>query len=61
MPLTPIRLVDIPLPQRMSAARQAARDCHTPREVHEVMVAALWPSETTYWLRAEAVEARAAA
>lgn len=50
-------LTDIPLPQRMSAARQAARDCHTPREVHELMVAAIWPSETTYFISAEAAVA----
>lgn len=61
MHLTPVRLSEIPLTKRMSAARIAAKECRTPDEISEVMAAALWPSEKTYWIRAEAViEAQAA-
>jgi len=61
MPLTPIRLADVPFEQRMSAAREAARDCHTPKEAHELLAAALFPSERVYWVRSEVAEQRAAA
>lgn len=61
-PLTAVRLTEIPFSQRMSAARIAAKDCHTPKEALEVLAAAIGPSEKVYWIRTEAVDlARAAA
>ena len=46
----------------MSAAREAAKECHTPKEALELLAAAIGPSEKVYWIRSDAVEqVRAAA
>lgn len=53
--LIPVRLTEIPFDKRMSAARLAARQwCVDDTEIREVMLAALFPSDSVHWVRAQA-------
>ena len=53
--LRAVKLTDIPLDQRMSAARYAARQlCVDEAEAESILYAALLPSDTIYWVRAQA-------
>lgn len=47
-----VRLVDIPVEERLVAARDACRVERVEEERAEILFAALWPSDTTYWVAA---------
>lgn len=48
----PVKLSEIPLEQRLEAARQAARWEPGDEERQALLAAALWPSNETYWVAA---------
>lgn len=59
MGLVPVKLTEVPLKDRMRAARREAEFCATDEERAELLAAALCPSEKIYWIRG--AELRAAA
>jgi hypothetical protein len=46
----PVRLCDLPVDVRMAGAREANRVEPGLQERQEILIAALLPSETTYWI-----------
>jgi hypothetical protein len=46
----PVRLCDLPLDVRLAGAREAARSWRDPLDRAEILLAALTPSTTVYWL-----------
>lgn len=52
--LLAVKLSEIPLEQRLSAARRCARECHDSDETCSVIVAAMFPSDKIYFVRAQA-------
>lgn len=46
----PIRLDELPLEARLDGARQASRVEQGTHERHEILIAALFPSATIYWI-----------
>lgn len=46
----PVRLQDVPLNARLSAARTACRHEQEPDERAAILMAALFPSNRTYWI-----------
>lgn len=53
--LRAVKLTEIPMKDRMSAARRASKaHAHTDEETCELIAAALCPSDRTYWVRAQA-------
>lgn len=46
----PIRLLDVPVEVRVRAARDLVRECKTQRERDDLMVAALTPSDQTFYV-----------
>jgi len=55
--LTRVSLADVPLSQRMAAARRLAQECSTDYERAELMAAALIPSKRVHYLSTAAVAA----
>lgn len=53
VPLVAVRLTEIPLAQRMAAARRECQEAENDNERHEIMYAAMFPSDTLYWVRAD--------
>jgi hypothetical protein len=55
--LRAVKLTDIPLQRRLRAARLACQQgSHDGKESSEILAAALFPSDQTYWVRVQAVE-----
>ena len=50
--IRPVRLTDIPLNERMNAAYAAMRDEEDATVRADIFLAALDPSDTTYWVAA---------
>lgn len=53
--LRAIKLTEIPQEERLRAARRAARDAHDDQETCSLLVAALFPSDKIYFVRAQAL------
>lgn len=49
----PVRLCDIPAEIRMSAAQKACRREPDPQEREAIVTAAVFPSDTVYYIAAE--------
>jgi hypothetical protein len=54
--LTRVRLSEVPLEQRVAAAREIAQKCGSDAEAAELLAAALFPSQRVRWLPATAVD-----
>ena len=52
--LRAVKLTEIPLEQRLSAARVAVRSLYQEQDGADILAAALFPSDRTYWVRAQA-------
>lgn len=53
--LLAVKLTEIPLEQRIRAARRAVKEsCHSDEETCSVLVAAMFPSDKIYFVRAQA-------
>lgn len=53
--LRAVKLTEIPVADRLRAARVAARTlAHDGEETTDLLAAALFPSDKTYWVRAQA-------
>lgn len=50
--IRPVRLCDIPVEKRLSAAQRACRDAVDETEKTELLFAALYPSNTIYFIAA---------
>lgn len=48
----PVRLCDIPAEKRLAAAQRECRDAKDETEKSELLYAALFPSDTVYWVAA---------
>lgn len=59
--LTPIRLTEIPFEKRMAAARRECEDAENDEERSAIMFAAMFPSDTLYWVKTNDEPLRAAA
>lgn len=57
--LVPVRLSEIPFNKRMAAARLEAREAADDNERAEIIMAAMFPSEKVYWVKAEPLSAAA--
>lgn len=51
VPLTPVRLTDIPFSERMHAARLATKEAVDDAERDAILFAALFPSDKLYWVK----------
>lgn len=56
----PITLQEIPETVRMTAARKACKQESSPDVRTEIVLAAVWPSATVYWVAAGALDRIAA-
>lgn len=56
MRLTPVKLSEIPFERRMAAARVEARNAVTDTERGEILMAAMFPSDKVFWVKADEAE-----
>lgn len=58
-PLIRVRLSDVPFEKRMAAARRECQQAENDAERDKIMFAAMFPSDTAYFVRADALRAAA--